>query len=94
MKVRPSAVKDDAPLQNVVQVAMGRKDHSLLATALKAAGPVDDPGQAGPVSVFAPTNAAFGDLPTRTAKDLLKPENKDKLMTIQQGFKLFPPASQ
>lgn len=39
---------------------------------------------AGPFTVFAPTNAAFDALPKGTLDDLLKPENKEKLATILQ----------
>jgi uncharacterized surface protein with fasciclin (FAS1) repeats len=39
---------------------------------------------AGPFTVFAPTNAAFEKLPKGTVEDLLKPENKSKLETILQ----------
>ena len=36
----------------------------------------------GPLTVFAPTNAAFDKLPAGTVEDLLKPENKKTLMRI------------
>ncbi len=36
----------------------------------------------GPFTVFAPTDAAFAALPAGTVEDLLKPENKDKLVSI------------
>jgi uncharacterized surface protein with fasciclin (FAS1) repeats len=36
----------------------------------------------GPFTVFAPTDAAFAKLPPGTVEDLLKPENKDKLVAI------------
>jgi uncharacterized surface protein with fasciclin (FAS1) repeats len=36
----------------------------------------------GPFTVFAPTDAAFAALPAGTVEDLLKPENKDKLIAI------------
>merc|ERR1712176_431488 len=37
---------------------------------------------AGPFTVFAPTNDAFGKLPAGTVDTLLKPENKDQLVDI------------
>jgi uncharacterized surface protein with fasciclin (FAS1) repeats len=37
---------------------------------------------AGPFTVFAPTNAAFGKLPMGTVENLLKPENLKTLQTI------------
>jgi uncharacterized surface protein with fasciclin (FAS1) repeats len=82
--VGQSGVKDDVSNPNVVQVAIGSKDHTTLVTAVKTAELVDALSNAGPFTVFAPTNAAFDALPAGTVDDLLKPENKDKLTTILQ----------
>lgn len=79
-----SGVKDEISNPNVVQVAIGSKDHTTLVTAVKAAELVDALSNAGPFTVFAPTNAAFDALPKGTVEDLLKPENKEKLATILQ----------
>ena len=54
----------------------------LLAAALNAAGLVETLQGAGPFTVFAPTDAAFAKLPEGTVADLLKPENKQKLIAI------------
>lgn len=77
-----SAVKDDNSDPNVVQVAISSKDHTTLVAALKAAGMVDALSNAGPFTVFAPTNAAFDKLPAGTVEGLLKPEKKGDLETI------------
>jgi uncharacterized surface protein with fasciclin (FAS1) repeats len=45
---------------------------------------VDALSNAGPFTVFAPTNAAFDALPKGTVDDLMKPENKEKLRDILQ----------
>lgn len=79
-----SGVKDDASEKNVVQVAIGSKDHTTLVTAVKAAELVDALSNAGPFTVFAPTNAAFDKLPAGTVDGLLKTEKKDELTTILQ----------
>lgn len=79
-----SAVQDDVSAKNVVQVAVGSKDHSTLVTAVKAAELVDALSNAGPFTVFAPTNAAFDKLPAGTVEDLLKTEKKDALTDILQ----------
>lgn len=79
-----SAVKDEESQPDVVKVAVGSKDHTTLVAALQAAGLVDALSNAGPFTVFAPTNAAFDKLPAGTVEDLLKPENKSKLTTILQ----------
>jgi uncharacterized surface protein with fasciclin (FAS1) repeats len=51
-------------------------------TALTAAGLVDTLKGNGPFTVFAPTDDAFAKLPPGTIADLLKPENKPKLIKI------------
>lgn len=79
-----SAVKDDQSEKNVVQVAIASKDHSTLVTAVKAAELVDALSNAGPFTVFAPTNAAFDKLPAGTVDNLLKPEKKADLQDILQ----------
>lgn len=77
-----SAVKDDESRKNVVQTAVASPDHKTLVAALQAAELVDALTNAGPFTVFAPTDAAFGKLPPGTVEDLVKPENKAKLQNI------------
>jgi uncharacterized surface protein with fasciclin (FAS1) repeats len=79
-----SAVQDDVSEKNVVQVAAGSKDHTTLVAAVKAADLVDALSNAGPFTVFAPTNAAFDKLPKGTVEGLLKPEKKNDLTDILQ----------
>ncbi len=79
-----SGVQDDMSAKNVVQVAVGSKDHTTLVTAVKAAELVDALSNAGPFTVFAPTNTAFDKLPAGTVEGLLKPEKIDDLTTILQ----------
>ncbi|MCG9900146.1 MAG: fasciclin domain-containing protein [Sediminibacterium sp.] len=81
-QVGQSGVQDDVSNPNIVQTAVGSKDHTTLVTAVKAAGLVDALSNAGPFTVFAPTNAAFDKLPKGTVEDLLKPEKKDDLTNI------------
>lgn len=80
--VGQSGVQDDESQKNVVQIAIGSKDHTTLVAAVKAAGLVDVLSNAGPFTVYAPTNAAFEKLPKGTVEELLKPENKEKLQNI------------
>lgn len=77
-----SNVKDDDSQQDVVKIAVNSPDHSTLVAALKAAEYVDALSNAGPFTVFAPTNAAFDKLPAGTLETLTKPENKEQLRTI------------
>jgi len=79
-----SEVQDDLSAKNVVQVAVGSKDHTTLVAALKAADLVNSLSNAGPFTVFAPTNAAFDKLPKGTVEGLLQPEKKDDLVDILQ----------
>jgi uncharacterized surface protein with fasciclin (FAS1) repeats len=82
MSAGQSAVQDDESQKNIVQTAVASPDHKTLVAALKAAEYVDALSNAGPFTVFAPTDAAFGLLPEGTVDDLVKPENKDKLRDI------------
>lgn len=79
-----SAVEDNESAKDVVKVAASSSDHTTLVTAIKKAELVDALSNAGPFTVFAPTNAAFDKLPKGTVEDLLKPENKEKLQNILQ----------
>ena len=68
--------------KTVVEIAVGSPDHTTLVAAVKAAGLVETLSGDGPFTIFAPTNAAFAKLPAGTVEDLLKPENKDKLVAV------------
>lgn len=80
--VGQSNVKDSVSQPDVVKVAEGSKDHTTLVAALQAANLVNALANAGPFTVFAPTNAAFDKLPKGTVETLVKPENKAQLTTI------------
>ena len=77
-----SSVQDDESQKNIVQTAVASPQHKTLVAALKAASYVDALSNAGPFTVFAPNDEAFGKLPAGTVEDLVKPENKDKLQNI------------
>lgn len=79
-----SGVRDDLSQRNVVQVAVGSEDHTTLVKAVQTAELVDALSNAGPFTVFAPTNAAFEKLPAGTVESLLVPEKKDDLADILQ----------
>lgn len=80
--VGQSGVVDESSNPNIVQVAAGSKDHTTLVAAVKAADLVDALSNAGPFTVFAPTNAAFEKLPAGTVEGLLVPEKKADLANI------------
>lgn len=70
------------PSKTIVENAVNSRDHTTLVAAVKAAGLVETLSGAGPFTVFAPTNAAFGKLPAGTVETLVKPENKSTLSSI------------
>lgn len=77
-----AGVKDNVSDPNILQIALGSPDHTTLVAGVQAASLENVLVGAGPLTVFAPTNAAFAKLPPGTLEELLKPENKSKLATI------------
>ncbi|SHG55233.1 fasciclin domain-containing protein [Winogradskyella jejuensis] len=75
-------VEDNVSNPNVLQIAIKSPDHTTLVAAVQAAQLENALVNAGPLMVFAPTNAAFEALPSGTVENLLKPENKETLATI------------
>lgn len=76
------AVQDDVSQKDVVKVAIGSKDHTTLVAALKQAELVTALANAGPFTVFAPTNDAFNKLPAGTVDGLMKDEKKADLQNV------------
>ena len=71
------------PAQNdILGTANKAGSFKTLAAAIKAAGLVETLQGKGPFTVFAPTDAAFAKLPKGTLDELLKPANRDKLVSI------------
>ena len=68
--------------KTIVENAVNIEGFGTLVAAVKAAGLVDVLSGKGPYTVFAPTDEAFKKLPKGTLEDLLKPENKEKLIAI------------
>ena len=75
--------------KNLVATAVEAGSFKTLAKALTAAGLVDALSVPGPFTVFAPTDEAFAKLPAGTLENLLKPENKEKLIAILK-FHVIP----
>ncbi|MDI3336252.1 fasciclin domain-containing protein [Defluviimonas aestuarii] len=67
---------------DIVDTAVEAGSFTTLAAALEAADLVGTLKGEGPFTVFAPTDDAFAALPAGTIDDLLKPENKDKLVAV------------
>lgn len=68
--------------QNVVELAVSSPDHTTLVAAVKAGNLVETLSGAGPFTIFAPTNAAFANLPKGTVETLLEPANIKTLQGI------------
>lgn len=77
-----AGVKDEESQKDIVKIAVGSADHTTLVAALKQAEYVNDLSNAGPFTVFAPTNAAFDKLPAGTVDGLMKPDQKAALQNI------------
>lgn len=67
---------------NIVALASNTPELSTLVQALQAADLAGTLQDGGPYTVFAPSNEAFAALPAGTLENLLKPENKQKLVDI------------
>ncbi|WP_242922713.1 fasciclin domain-containing protein [Pontibacter liquoris] len=70
------------PSQSIVENITANPDLTTLASVLRQAGLVQDLSGTGPYTFLAPTNEAFDALPKGTLGDLMKPQNKDRLVAI------------
>jgi uncharacterized surface protein with fasciclin (FAS1) repeats len=77
-----SVKAESMPDKDIVEVAASAGSFKTLVAAVQAAGLVDALKGQGPLTVFAPTDEAFNKLPAGTVENLLKPENKDKLIAV------------
>ena len=68
--------------KDIVDTAVAAGSFETLVAAVQAAGLVETLKGEGPFTVFAPTDEAFAALPEGTVEELLKPENKDQLVSI------------
>jgi uncharacterized surface protein with fasciclin (FAS1) repeats len=77
-------IEDESSEPNALRIAIGSPDHTTLVAAVQAAGVENALVNVGPLTVFAPTNAAFDKIDKATLDHLLKPENKSELALILQ----------
>jgi uncharacterized surface protein with fasciclin (FAS1) repeats len=80
--IASSARSESLPDKDIVEVAASAGSFKTLVAAVQAAGLVNVLKGEGPLTVFAPTDEAFAKLPAGTVENLLKPENKDKLIAV------------
>jgi uncharacterized surface protein with fasciclin (FAS1) repeats len=71
-----------APKKDIVDTAVEAGSFNTLVSAVQAAGLVETLKGDGPFTVFAPTDKAFEKFWPETLKNLLQPENKDKLRML------------
>lgn len=67
---------------DIVAVARGAGQFTTLLAAAEAAGLLETLQGPGPLTVFAPTDAAFNALPHGTVQSLLRPENRERLRAL------------
>lgn len=70
------------PTKNIVENASLSQDHTTLVAAVRAADLDGALQTSGPYTVFAPTNAAFAQLPAGAVDNLLMPKNKQQLKDL------------
>ena len=75
-------VVDETSDPNILTLAAGSEDHRTLVAAVQAAEMENILVNAGPLTVFAPTDEAFDALPEGTLEELLKPENRQTLYNV------------
>ncbi|PKP26591.1 MAG: fasciclin [Bacteroidetes bacterium HGW-Bacteroidetes-2] len=75
-------IEDEDATPNALRLAINSPDHTTLVAAVQAAEVENALVNVGPLTVFAPTNAAFNKIDKATLDELLKPENKSKLAYI------------
>ena len=71
-----------APEKDIVDTAIEAGSFNTLVSAVQAAGLVETLKGDGPFTVFAPTDKAFEKFWPETLKNLLQPENRDKLRML------------
>ena len=72
MMIIRSTPEHPAATKNIVETAIDAGDFTTLVAAVQAAGLVDALTAPGPLTVFAPTDAAFDALPAGTVEELLQ----------------------
>ncbi len=82
-EMKTNEAKMEMESNSVAAKAMATAELSTLVSALQAAELAEMmKTQAGPFTVFAPTNDAFAKVPKATLDELMMPENKEKLQNV------------
>ncbi|WP_347158337.1 fasciclin domain-containing protein [Pontibacter chitinilyticus] len=73
------------PSKSITENLISDAELTTFDSVVKQAGLVQELSGTGPYTVLAPTNEAFDALPEGTLEDLMKPENKQRLVNILQN---------
>ena len=68
--------------ETITEIVAGNPEFSTLLAAVQASGLTETLSGQGPFTVFAPTDAAFAELPAGTVDTLLQPANQDQLAAL------------
>jgi uncharacterized surface protein with fasciclin (FAS1) repeats len=82
MEASPEADDGTVSSETITEIVAGNPEFSTLLAAVEAAGLAETLSGDGPFTVFAPTDAAFAELPAGTLDTLLQPANQDQLTSI------------
>lgn len=77
----PMAMETEQP-GSIVEVAQGNSNLSTLVAAVQSANLADTLSGPGPYTVFAPTNAAFEEIPQATRDQLMSEAGREDLANI------------
>jgi uncharacterized surface protein with fasciclin (FAS1) repeats len=82
LSVSTAFAQADSTGKDLISSAMLSKEHTKMIGMLRVAGLDGKAKEAGPYTIFAPTNAAFDKLPGGTVDNLLKPPSRPRLIQI------------
>lgn len=68
--------------QNLAEALAASSDHSSFMQAVEAAGLMETLRGAAPYTIFAPTNAAFAAIPEEARRELMSPEQRQRLIEL------------
>ena len=78
----PAASAPATTKEDLISVLKAAGNFKTFLKAVDAADLTSTLQKPGPLTIFAPTDTAFSKMPTGTLDDLLKPENKAKLVKL------------
>ena len=79
---QPEEKERNENLPTIAEYASKDKSLAVFSDAFAKSGLAETLNSTGPYTVFIPSNKAFEALPDYVFKDLMKPENKDRLVEI------------